>query len=312
MNKTCSILVLNYNGKELLRKYLPSVVEAVEHDGNNHEIVVVDNASTDGSADFVEKQFPSVKVRRMGKNLRFYSYNDVVAECNSDLVILLNNDVKVDKNYLKPLIERFADPDVFGVMPLIDSDKPWEKYIYRCAGEFKCGTLGSGRSLQLAGGGYSLYIHCASCYDRKKFLEIGSFDWLFWPEYGPEFDISYRAWKRGWKLLFEPDSRVFHEGGLTLNNQFSEQKRNAMGMETNMKIVLKNFSSPGILVNFFLWSFLRFAKSILRRNAFGLRAFYNVVVALPKIVRSRLKARRHCKIGDREVLRIIRQNGVLN
>ncbi len=68
MNRKASILILNYSGKELLEEYLPSVIEALEYDGNKHESVVVDNLSTDDSVEFVERNFHGVAVRRMDSN----------------------------------------------------------------------------------------------------------------------------------------------------------------------------------------------------------------------------------------------------
>ena len=307
MTRRASILVLNYNGKDLLAKYLPSVAAAAEHDGDGHEVVVVDNASSDDSVAFVRRDFPQVRVRQMPNNDRLYSYNQVVRECSNNYVILLNNDVRVGIDYLAPLLRHFEDPHVFAVMPRIDSDIPSERYISRCVGSFRHGVLGTGRSEGITGAGYSLYAHCASVYDRKKFLELGGLDRLYWPGYTEEPDICYQAWTKGWKVLFEPRSVVFHVGGQSMGKAFSVPEKTRILERGAMIFFLKCISDRTMLASWALWSFLRFGRSLLRGNGPEIASYFDVLRLLPQIIAQRRRVQAFRRISDREILQTLRK-----
>src|SRR5262245_27704448 len=93
LDLSASIIILNWDGKHLLQECLPAVIEAVRCDGRNHEIVVVDNGSTDGSVDFVHRNFPLVRVLALDRNYGFSAGNNRgVDAVRTDIVVLLNND----------------------------------------------------------------------------------------------------------------------------------------------------------------------------------------------------------------------------
>src|SRR5579883_2188769 len=107
-----SVVIPNWNGRDLLAKYLPSVIEAMQ--GN--EIIVVDNGSTDGSADFVRATFPEVTVLALPENLGFGGGSNAgFRAATNDIVVLLNSDMRVAPDFLAPLLEGFRDADVFAV-----------------------------------------------------------------------------------------------------------------------------------------------------------------------------------------------------
>src|SRR5580693_5510391 len=110
-----SVVIPNWNGKDLLAKYLPSVVAALAGNPAN-EIVVVDNGSTDGSAEFVRSAFPHVKLVALAENLGFGGGSNAGFQAAAnDIVVLLNSDMRVDEGFLPPLLEGFTDPQVFAV-----------------------------------------------------------------------------------------------------------------------------------------------------------------------------------------------------
>ena len=110
-----SVVIPNWNGKDLLAKYLPSVVAALAGNPAN-EIIVVDNGSTDGSADFVRSAFPQVKLVPLATNLGFGGGSNAgFRAASNDIVVLLNSDMRVEEGFLAPLLEGFADPLVFAV-----------------------------------------------------------------------------------------------------------------------------------------------------------------------------------------------------
>ena len=308
MIKSSSLLVLNYNGKHLLAEYLPSVVEAVKYDGGGHKVVVVDNASTDDSVEFVREHFPILRVRVMAENRRLFSYNDVVAECDTDYVILLNNDVRVKRDFIAPLLRHFDDPQVFAVMPKVLSDKPGERFLYRCPGRFECGVMATGRDEQLEGPGYTLFAHggAAAC-DRKKFLALGGFDPLYWPGYSEDNDLSYMAWMRGWTVIFEPQGEVFHFAGGTFGNVYTSDSKRRQREKVCTLFVLKNIADERMLADFFFWSAFRLGKAVVTFDRVRLGAFWDVVRLLPLVWRTRMAVQSSRVLSDVEILRLMRQ-----
>ncbi len=171
-----SIVIPNYNGKKLLEKNLPKVLQACQKWAKTGwEIVVADDASTDDSVAFLKKNYPQVKVIVHQKNQRFAANcNTGVKKAKGKVVVLLNNDVSPEPDFLKPLIKHFKNPKVFAV-GCKEKDIKEGKTIYsgRGLGEFKRGFLIHWRAknqnkkdtLWTAGG--SMAVH------RQKWLELG-------------------------------------------------------------------------------------------------------------------------------------------
>ncbi|MCK4423838.1 MAG: glycosyltransferase, partial [Candidatus Omnitrophica bacterium] len=211
MKKKATLLILNYNGKDLLEECMPSIVKAVEYDGGGHDIAVVDNNSQDKSISFLKTNYPEVKVFPQPKNDYVFSYNNVVKQLDTDYVIFLNNDIIVAKDFIAPLMAPFIENDVFAVAAkVLYLDRKTLNYGRRWA------RFSWGRVLLLtqpdspnvlpalvASGGSAVF-------DCSKFLELEGFDRLYYPFYGEDLDISYRAWKKGWKVLYQPRSAFYH------------------------------------------------------------------------------------------------------
>ncbi len=110
-----SIVIPNWNGRDLLEKYLPSVVNSIAGLPGS-EVIVVDNASEDGSAEFMREKFPSVRVLAQTRNLGFGGGSNAgFAAAKNDIVVLLNSDMRVEPDFLAPLLEGFTDEKVFAV-----------------------------------------------------------------------------------------------------------------------------------------------------------------------------------------------------
>ena len=226
---SASVVIPNWNGRDLLEKYLPSVVEALRGDPAN-EIVVVDNGSSDGSAQFLRDHFPSIRVLALDRNLGFGGGSNAgFRAAKNDIVVLLNSDMRVEPDFLAPLLEAFTDENVFSVACQIffsDPNKLREE-TGLTQGWWENGGL---RVRHRADANVQIPYPCfygggGSCaFDRSKFLELGGFDELLRPFYLEDTDLGYLAWKRGWKVLYQPRSVVYHEHRGTIGKHFSKSR----------------------------------------------------------------------------------------
>jgi GT2 family glycosyltransferase len=114
MSSVC-LAILNYNGKKHLEQLLPTLCAAAQNFSGNCAIVVLDNDSTDDDVIWIEREFPSVEAIVAPKNDFLFSYNWLAKKRTEDTFVLLNNDLRVDRNFLAPLMRHLQSPDVFSV-----------------------------------------------------------------------------------------------------------------------------------------------------------------------------------------------------
>lgn len=203
--------ILNYNGRKHLEFLLPTALAEARCYPGHCRVVVVDNHSNEEELDWIASQFPEVVVWRAPRNDFLFSYNDFAIESTADVLLFLNNDLMLCPNFIEPLVRHLASPDVFAVGA---TSRDWEDK------EFNCGPY----RLRFARGFYSWHFDSSSqrtqhtffavggfmAVDRAKFLELGGFDRLFHPAYCEDIDLCLRAWRRGWRCIFEPRSVALH------------------------------------------------------------------------------------------------------
>ena len=306
-----SVVIPNWNGKDLLAKYLPSVVAALAGNPAN-EIVVVDNGSTDGSAGFVRSAFPQVKLVALPANLGFGGGSNAgFRAAANDIVVLLNSDMRVDSGFLEPLLEGFADPLVFAVACQIFFTDPGKlrEETGLTQGWWQDGSLRVRHRIDPAIDGLfpCFYGGGGSCaFDRRKFWELGGFDRLLEPFYLEDTDLGYLAWKRGWKVLYQPRSVVYHEHRGTIGKRFSEEYIQTVLKKNFVLFCWKNIHQGPMLAAHFFFAWAGAVLSVIfgeipsRPTPYALwRAF----LQLPRAVRSRWKARSLARVSDTEAFR---------
>jgi N-acetylglucosaminyl-diphospho-decaprenol L-rhamnosyltransferase len=256
-----TLLPLNYNGRALLERCLPTWKSAAQACSRKVSICIVDNASRDDSKAWCQNNHPEVAWYGLNKNIILTAYNEAIAACTTPYVMILNNDVQLDEHCLDPLLERLeSQPRALGVMPRIRADLPEESVNERLNGRFFHGHLGHVPIGPEAGG--TLYLHGAAMIVRRDiFLKLGGFDPLFF--YQEDNDLSYRAWRAGYTCWFEPRAEVYHLGSQTTNREVRKWiDRRAIKEKANHLFVLKNIQNLSYLANFWSWSFLKILKMI--------------------------------------------------
>ncbi len=292
-----AIVILNWNGEVLLERYLPSVIKFSE---GLADIYVADNASTDGSIQFLEQHYPNVGIIRNTENGGFAKgYNDALEFVDADIFCLLNSDVEVTKNWLVPIRDFFLkNENAAIVQPKILDLLKKDHFEYAGAAGGFIDQLGypfcRGRifqSLEEDKGQYDdtreIFWATGACmFVRSKiFKKLGGFD----PDYfahQEEVDFCWRAKNQGHKVFYIGTSKVYHLGGSTLSNM-------------NPKKTYLNFRN----------SLFSITKNLPRRKAFiiiFIRLLLDGIAALRFILQFRL---RHCWAILRAHLSFYRQFG---
>jgi len=205
---TCAAVVLNYNGRPLLQENLPSVIAAAQRVDGGCEVIVLDNRSTDGSVEFVRGNYPGVIVEVAPASRVVFSYNGLLQRLRHKYVVLLNNDVRLREDTLSVLLPPCTAPDVFAVSAvLLNSDGTQRR---RVLARTHRGLLRTASAEAKAAGPTLDAGGACTAFDREKFVALGGFDDLYWPYYWEDTDLSYVAWKRGFRVLVEPRSVAYH------------------------------------------------------------------------------------------------------
>ncbi len=223
-----SVVILNWNGLHHLKKYLPSVAGT---DYPALELILADNASEDGSADWVAENYPDIRIIRFKNNHGYCRGNNLAAEqATGELIVFLNNDVRTPSDWLQPVVKLFQKyPKTAAIQPKILSDRNPEYFDYAGAAGGMLDRLGypwcRGRimdRIEKDSGQYDALPYpifwasgAACCLRRNVFLESGGFDEAF-QMHMEEIDLCWRLQRSGNQIRYCPDSVVYHLGGGTL------------------------------------------------------------------------------------------------
>lgn len=210
-----TVIIPNFNGARLLANNLPSVIQAAAAYPGDCGIIVVDDKSSDDSIAVLNAEFPGVRLIAHEANQGFAeAIHSGVAAAATELLVFLNSDVRPDPDFLAPLIAHFDKPEVFSVTPWVvdgagrPTDESWRCYRIR-RGRFRAVKSHGFRPKTTV---ETLFCSGGSMAVRKSmFLALGGFLPIFKPFYSEDSDLGMRAWRRGWRSLFEPSCRVIHD-----------------------------------------------------------------------------------------------------
>jgi GT2 family glycosyltransferase len=209
--KSVCLAILNYNGRKHLEHLLPAVCAAAKNFPGTCAVVVLDNQSTGGDVAWIEREFPSVQISVAPKNDFLFSYNWLAQKRTEEILVLLNNDLRVEHNFLAPLVRHFESADVFSVSARSYDWSGMQVTSGPARLEFKNGFYNWTFDTQHQQTCHTLFTSGGfMAVDRDKFVEVGGFNRLFAPAYCEDVDLCFRAWRRGWRCIYEPDSVVWH------------------------------------------------------------------------------------------------------
>ena len=277
--KKVAIVILNWNGKEMLRTFLPSVVACSQEEAT---VYVADNASTDGSMELLEKEFPEVKRIQLSHNWGFAEgYNRAFKEIEADYYLLLNSDVEVTPHWLRPLLDYMdKHPECAVCQPKLRSIFRRDEFEYAGASGGKLDTLGypfcRGRifdTVEKDKGQYDtpdlLAWATGACMVIRKedYWKAGALDKRFFA-HNEEIDLCWRLRIMGRSVMLVPQSTVYHVGGGTLPK--SNPMKTYLNFRNNLTMIYKNVESHRLKAvmrrRWFLDYLAAFEMLILKRN----------------------------------------------
>jgi len=258
LQPTISVIIVTWNGLGLLKQFLPSVVK---YSSPNVEILIADNASEDGSKEWVERNWPACKVVRFHENFGYCGGNNRAAQLAAgELLVFLNNDVQVASNWLDPLVAELSDPSVGAVQPKILSFHNPEWFEYAGAAGGYLDQLGypfcRGRvfdTLEKDHGQYDdatdiFWASGAALAIRKDlFLEQNGFDESF-RFHMEEVDLCWRLQNNGYRVRCRPDSTVYHRGASSLTKD--DPRKTYFNFRNSLIMIWKNASTSWLKRNF--------------------------------------------------------------
>lgn len=363
MTRGVSIVIPTWNGLELLRRFLPSVIAAAVQYSKEFEapteIVIVDDGSVDKTVEWLQGHGFVEGTERSGRAGEQETRGDVnnagqMIESESDspinqlstpilklirnevnrgfgptcnrgfesarhpLVFLLNNDVDVDVNSIAPLAENFADASVFSAHCRVFDLESGQECGSGKVGSFSSGFIRVHRSYvnisriaeetgtesgeQTAR--YSMFASGGSAmFDRRGFLRIGGFDSLLAPIYWEDVDISYRAWKRGLSVLYEPRSVVHHRVSSTMR-KVNQRRIRRMQQRNRLIYHWVNLHDGALMASHLMWVALLALTAPLRLQPGFLLSVAAALKRLRKIRKRRLEEKMAARRSDRDVFDI--------
>ena len=305
-----SVVIPTWNGRDHLARILPYQFKALAA-APEHEVLIMETASEDGTTEFLAQQFPSVRVVEMGSNLGFgRACNIGCSLARYDVVLMLNNDMRVEPGFAQPLLDGFRDPRVFSVTCQIffeSAAKPREETGLTMGrwhqGRIHLQHVADPQVDELfptfySGGG-------STAYDRQKLLELGGFDELLAPFYMEDVDLAYMAWKRGWVNLYAPSSTLHHEHRGTIGRHYSAEQIRHVLQKNRLLFVWKNMHAWGRLVGHFAWLYGDMWLSLVAGESADRACTAAFLTALRqgfRVAGHRAAARRLAEVSDSEAL----------
>ena len=297
--KKIAVVIINYNGKDLLKKFLPSVVKY--SDDKISDIYIIDNNSSDESVDFIKKNYSSVKIIQNDKNYGYAKgYNVGLDKIQSQYLVLINNDVEVTENWLYPMLMGLEqNKEIGSCQPKILSyeNKNYFEYAGACGGYLDLLNYPFCRGrifdhLEKDSGQHNtpkeIFWSSGACMmiRNEVFKKAGGFDETFFAHM-EEIDLCWRIKGLNFSNFCFPDSEVYHLGGGTL--QYDNPKKTYLNFRNNLIMILKNESRIKLfyklpfrfILDLFASIFLLVSKKSINHFISVFKAYFFILLRIP-------------------------------
>lgn len=285
-----SIVIPSFNTDFLLEKNLPVVLKASTNPGNNIlEVIIVDDASKDKSASIVKEKFPTIRLFRHKINRGFSaSVNTGVRSARGDLICLLNTDVLPSVDFLEKALPHFENPKVFAVSLNEIGSYSWAK------GSFRNGFIEHEPGTKDDKPHFTFWVSGGSgVFRRSTWVHLGGMDEkLLSPFYWEDIDLCYRAMKRGYELLWEPEAKVEHKHESTIK-QLSQSYVQRIRERNQLLFIWKNLTSPNLFRKHLVGLFRR----IFTHPGY-VRIVFMSLLRIGVVLKGRAKEKREAKVSD--------------
>ena len=310
MKQKIEVIVPNFNGFELIEKNIPKLLQVLEVYSNTSVTIVDDGSKIEEQellSKYVEKSNKKnkikIKLMLFQKNLGFSSNeNRAALVSDSDILVLLNTDVYPRKNFLDSVLPHFNDSSIFGVGCMDESIEDKTILRGRGIGEWKKGFILHRKgevdktdTFWVSGG--------SSAFRTDLFKLFGGFDSLYDPFYWEDIDLSYRAKKSGYKVIFEPMSVVVHvhKKG-SIKKHYNDDVINSYAMRNQFTIVWKNITDIDLILSHLFFLPVHLARAIVRHDKIFLKGFFLAILRLPDIMKHRKFQKKQFILKDKDVL----------
>ncbi len=291
-----SVVIPTYKNKNLLFENLNNNLPFLK----DCEIIVVN----DDPEESLKKTHPKLILLENQKNLGFWeSVNRGVRKAKSEFVMLLNNDVKLLNDNYKIALKHFEkDKNLFAVsfaQKEKDNSIIGKNRIYWRAGMFyhaKVNNLTFGSNAWAEGG--------ACIIDKEKFLALSGFDPLYSPFYWEDIDLSYRAYKRGWSVVFDPNIKVDHQHESTICKYFEKPMVKTIAYRNQFIFIWKNITDWSLFLSHLFFLPYNLIYFLLKGEREFLTGFFRAIKCFGKIIRRRKKEAKIIRVPDKDVLQL--------
>jgi GT2 family glycosyltransferase len=310
-----SIIIPNYNGAAILKKNLPKVLDAVrDYKKGKVEIIIPDDPSTDNSGKIIQEFIESIKEKHIiGKTIANNSKKEAgfsknvnrgVRLATGDILILLNSDVAPHKDFLEPLLAHFDEGIVFAVACMDESIEDGKTVLRgRGVGRWQRGFLihrkgdnDKTTTLWVSGG--------SGAFRKSIWDKLGGLDPLYNPFYWEDIDLSYRALKAGYKLIFEPQSKVIHEHEQgAIKTKFKSGNVRRIVYRNQFTFVWKNITEQRLITAHIFWLPYHCLKALMGRDWKFFEGMFDAFGRFSQIQMAKQKAKKLFVRKDSDILR---------
>jgi N-acetylglucosaminyl-diphospho-decaprenol L-rhamnosyltransferase len=290
---TIDVVVLNYNGRHLLEECLPSVVRAAAASRHDCRVAVIDNSSSDDSVEFLSSDYPAVRQFHCA-NRGLCSFNDVLPQFHSRVVVLLNNDIKLATGAIDPLVEpllpgRDRDTNCFLTTPLcwlfdgqtyegLQTALGWRWGLIQALSDYP------GHQRVMRTPSLTASAGAVMAVDRARFIELGGFDPRYLPGRIEDLDFCYRGYQAGYHARYVPAAVAYHKGEATFRRELGADRSHALALRNTLLFQWKNLRHPWHVLRHVAGLPARFAADLLRapfvpasRRLTFTRAFFEAI-----------------------------------